>query len=385
MIRIATRLFTPEVGAAAFRQRVLADSFHDLGCRVEVVTTTPPEGLEPDPTEGRLRISRRPALRDENGNIRGYVQYLSFDVPLFVRLMARRRPALIIAEPPPTTGVVVRVAATLQRVPYAYYAADVWADGAASTGAPKALVSVLRRVESWVMRGASLVLAVSDGVAERVEGLGVAPERIDIVGNGIDTTVFTPDGPPAEAAGPYFAYTGTMSEWQGADVFVRALARVRRTHPDARIVFLGQGSELPALRELAEREVPGAVDFPGVVPPREAASHLRGAAAALVSIKPGLGYDFAKPTKIYAATGCGTPVVFAGEGAGRELVDQAGLGWAPGYDDEAVAAAMVASLEQPDADGSRSTRLADWTLENASLTSAGRRAAEKTLVAAGVR
>ena len=36
-------------------------------------------------------------------------------------------------------------------------------------------------------------------------------------------------GPAGETAGknsPYFVYTGTMSEWQGADVFVRALPAV---------------------------------------------------------------------------------------------------------------------------------------------------------------
>ena len=43
-MRIATRLFTPEVAAAAFRQRVLADSFAELGCDVEVLTTTPGAG-----------------------------------------------------------------------------------------------------------------------------------------------------------------------------------------------------------------------------------------------------------------------------------------------------------------------------------------------------
>jgi len=382
---MVTRLFTPEVGAAAFRQRVLADSFHDLGWDVEVLTTTPPAAVETaqPPADGALRISRWPALRDENGNIRGYLQYLSFDVPALVRLLVRRPPALVVAEPPPTTGVVVRLAALVQRRPYAYYAADVWSDGAASMGAPAPLVKALRVVESWVLRGAALVLSVSEGVTERVVGMGVPPERVVVVGNGIDTRVFRPSGSRPEEAAPYFAYTGTMSEWQGADVFVRALAIVRQTRPDARIVFLGQGSELSRLKALAAAEVPGAVDFPGIVPPEDAAHWLRGAAAALVSIKPGLGYDFAKPTKIYAATGCGTPVVFAGRGAGQELVLAERLGWAPGYDVQGVAEAMTEALAAPSDEGER-TRLATWTEDNASLVAAARKAAEAVLRAARV-
>lgn len=383
-VRIATRLFSPEVGAAAFRQRVLADSFAALGHRVEVLTTRPPVSVVSGSNrveDGDLRVSRWPVLRDATGNVRGYVHYLTFDIPLLFRLLVRRPPALLVAEPPPTTGLVVRLVAGIQRRPYAYYAADVWSDGAASTGAPRLVVAVLRAMEAFVMRGAVLVLSVSEGVSERVAELGVPGERILLVGNGVDTTVFAPDGPRVDVLAPYFVYAGTMSEWQGAEVFVRALARVRDHHPQARIVFMGQGSELAALDDVAQRLVPGGVEFRGVVAPTEVAQWMRGAAAGLVSIKPGLGYDFAKPTKIYAATGCGTPVIFAGAGAGQALVADHDLGWAPGYTVDAVARAMLSALTSPVSQG-QARRLANWTEDNASLSSAVGSAAVATLRAA---
>lgn len=381
-VRIATRLFTPEVGAAAFRERVLADAFAERGLEVEVVTTTPPASLSDQPIDdGGLTVMRWPAARDANGNIRGYLQYLSYDVPLALRLLARRRPDLYVAEPPPTTGLVVRVVATVHRRPYVYYAADVWSDAAGSAGAPRFLVAGLRRLETWVLRGATLVLAVSDGVAERVQLLGVPQDRITVVGNGVDTTVFTPDGASADATEPYFVYTGTMSEWQGAEVFIRALAEHRKRGGTLRLVFLGQGSELPQLKRIAQDLTPGAVDFLGVVPPARAAEWLRGATAALVSIKPGLGYDFAKPTKIYAATACGTPVIFAGQGASTVLVTSAQLGWASDYGAEAVADAMAAAgaATEPGTTSARRERLVAWTAENASLSAAARSAVQAAL------
>lgn len=381
-VRIATRLFPPEVAAAAFRLRVLADAFESLGRPVEVLTTRPPGGLLPD--DGSLQVTRWPALRDEQGNIRGYLHYLSFDLPLALRLLVRRRPALLVCEPPPTTGLVVRIAAALQRVPYAYYAGDVWSDGAASMGAPAPIVRVLRAVESWVMRGATSVLCISDGVAERVAHLGVEGSRIVVVGNGVDTDVFTPDGPPPTGAshgdGALFVYTGTMSEWQGAEVLVRAFAAFRADEPDARLVFLGQGSDVPHLRRLADELAAGAVEFRGVVPPPEAAAWLRSATAALVSIKPGQGYDFAKPTKVYAATACGTPVIFAGAGAGHDLVESQRLGWAPGYDVEAVARAMAAARGLTAVErASTREHVVAWTAAHASLRTMGRQAAEAAL------
>jgi glycosyltransferase involved in cell wall biosynthesis len=236
------------------------------------------------------------------------------------------------------------------------------------------------------MRGASTVLATSEGVADRVAGLGVPRSRIVVVGNGVDTDVFTPDGPaPAElatgdGAAPLFVYTGTMSEWQGAEVFVRALAVFRAEAPGARLVFLGQGSDVPHLRRLAEQLVPGAVQFPGVLPPAEAAAWLRSATAALVSIKPGQGYDFAKPTKVYAATACGTPVVFAGTGAGHELVESQELGWAPGYDADGVARAMASAAALTSEKRARTREhLVAWTAGHASLRTMGQQAARAAL------
>lgn len=375
-VTIATRLFAPEVGAAAFRLKVLADAFAAAGCAVDVVTTTPARGSAPA-ADGALTVSRWPALRDDNGIIRGYVQYLSFDVPLLLRLLLRGAPDLYVSEPPPTTGLVVSVVAALRRRPYAYYAADIWSEAAGSAGAPALLVRGLRAMEGWVLRGARVVLAVSDEVAARVQGLGVTSERITVVGNGIDTDVFTPDGSARSLGDPYFVYTGTMSEWQGAGIFLEALALHRSRGHRTRAVFLGQGTDLPHLRAMAERDLAGAVDFLGVQPPGVAAEWIRGASAALVSIRPGLGYDFAKPTKVYAATACGTPVLFAGLGASRDLVRSHRLGWAVDHAPEAVADAMDAAVDglgRPEP-----SDLVRWTRANASLRAAATQAVRTVL------
>ncbi|GAC1381223.1 MAG: glycosyltransferase family 4 protein [Marmoricola sp.] len=379
-MRVVSRIFTPEVAAAAFRLRILADAFDELGADVEVLTTRPAAGLVA--ADGALTVRRWPVLRDRTGNVRGYVQYLSFDIPLLFRMLRARRD-LTIVEPPPTTGAVVRVVSTLHRRPYVYYAGDVWSDGAASMGAAAIVVRILRVLEAWAMRGAATVLCVSGEVAQRVSALGIAPERVVVVGNGIDTDTFNRDAVPIEG-GSDFVYTGTMSEWQGADIFIRALAMVRTESSDVRMTFLGQGSAQADLRALADELCPGAVDFRGLVPPADCARWIRAARAAAVSIRPHIGYDFAKPTKIYAATACGTPVIFAGVGAGQELVASEALGWAPGYDVDDVAAAMRAALlEDPQQTATRAEHCATWARDNASLRARGLDAARMLLDAEG--
>jgi glycosyltransferase involved in cell wall biosynthesis len=379
-VSVATRIFAPEPAAASFRLSALTDALAEAGHAVKVVTTAPPARLRAasaaaDRARRGVSVRRFPVLRDADDYVRGYVQYLSFDVPLFFRLLAGRRPAAIVVEPPPTTGFFVRLAAALRGVPYVYYAADIWSDATEATGAPGVVTSVVRLLERFALRGAAHVLAVSDGVAERVRALA-GHERVTVVPGGIDTGLFTPDGPVDEAvaAAPVAAYTGTMSEWQGADVFVRALPAVLAAVPGARLVFAGQGSARAELEALAaELGVAASVEFTGVVPPADAARLLRSARVGLVSIKPGIGYDFAVPTKLFASAACGTPVLFAGAGAAHEVVSSSSLGATPGYDVAAVAQAMADALAQaPGAD--ERERLAGWTRANASLAAAARAA-----------
>jgi glycosyltransferase involved in cell wall biosynthesis len=381
-IVVASRLFHPEIGAAAFRLRALAVALHEAGADVRVLTTRPPRGQAARADPSGIRVSRFPVLRDAGGHVRGYLQYASFDLPLVFRLLAAR-PRVIVADPPPTTGVVAAVAAAILRRPLVYYAADVWSDAALATGAPGFVIRLLRALERFSLRRAALVLAVSPEVARRVEEL--SGRTADEIGNGIDTAVFTREGDDHRDRKPHFVYAGTVSEWQGVDVFVRAAHRLRASHPKVRLHIFGQGSALPALRDLAAELDDEIVTFHGLVEPEAVASWLRSSVAALVSIVPDRGYDFARPTKVYAAAACGTPVIFAGTGAGAALVESEDLGWAIPHDDRDVEAAMRAALTAAAADETASKRdaRAGWATAEVSLEAVGARAARHILAVTG--
>lgn len=385
-VTVVSRIFSPEPAAASFRLSALVEALADRGADVRVLTVRPHEASATDPGRSRpeVRVSRWPVLRDRTGYVRGYLQYMSFDVPLALRLLFSRRPDVVIAEPPPTTGVVTRAVCAVRRVPYVYYAADVWSDAATSTGASGAVVSVLRRLEAWALSGARRVIAINPGVADRVRELGA--RDVAVVRNGIDTRVFTDAGPshPDAPTGPYAVYAGTTSEWQGADIFIRAMHKVQAAVPEASLVFIGQGSAWEALQAEASALPDGGarVRFLPVAPPAVAAQWLRGADACLVSMRPEQGYDFAFPTKVFAGVASGTPVLFAGPGPVREVLSLHALGSFTNYDVDEVADKMIEMLRQePTAEARR--RLAAWAVQNSSADSTGRAAADVVLAATG--
>jgi len=373
---IATRLYPPEPSAAGFRMQALARGLVAAGADVLVLTTRPPRGVAVPPDEPGIRVRRWPVLRDRSGNVRGYLQYASFDGPALLRMLFARGVGAV-SEAPPTTGVMALIAARLRRRPLVYYPGDIWSDALEAMNASATVTGLMRRLEMTVLRGAARTLAVSGEVATRATALG-ARHVVD-VGNGVDTDVFRPDVPPAEHPAPYFVYTGTMSEWQRPEIFVEALAQLGS--PGPHLVFLGQGTAEPAVRAAAARLAPGRVHFRGVVPPQEAARWIRGAVAAHVSIVPGIGYDVARPTKTYAAAGVGTPVLYAGAPAGAEPVEAGRLGEAVAFDAAAIAGAMRRLLDA-DRDGTSSrerARRAAWARATVSLQSVGRRAAAVVL------
>lgn len=400
-VLLASRVFAPESAAAAFRLRALVDALAEAGAEVEVLTAQAPPALRGSPPEREAnrgaRVRRWPVLRDASGYVRGYLPYLSFDVPLPLRLLVARRPDVAVVEPPPTTGAVLRTVLALRglagrRVPYVYYAADVWSDAtAAMEEAPAPVVAILRGLERYALRGAAGVVAVSEGVAERVRDL-IGDSRhtpgVCVIPNGVDTQTFAPE--PAEGEhpgsvdlppGPFLVYAGTASEWQGAEVFALAMTRVLEQVPDASLVYLGQGSSWPELQRLAGELPPGTVELRPLAPAREAATWQRSARAALVSVRPGAGYDFAYPTKVLAALACGTPVVYAGPGPAAADIREHHLGEAVEHSIEAVAAAMVRALRAEPSEGERQRR-AQWVRRHRSLAAAGRRAARVVLGAA---
>ncbi|HEX4058928.1 MAG TPA: glycosyltransferase [Galbitalea sp.] len=366
---IASRVFEPEGSAAAYRLGALARALEGAGFRTTVLTTRPPWRVEPVPG-----VRRWPVLRDATGAVRGYIQYASFDIPLFFRLLFGPRADVVVVEPPPTTGVVSRIACAIRRTPYVYYSADVSSTAAEGIGVNRTVVRMLRRMERWVLRGARLILTVSDDVADELVRLGADRDRIVVAGTGIDTTAFALEGEISNPHEPYFVYGGTMSEIQGAGVFIDAFALVAAEHPTARLLFFGSGVEFDDLRRHAAG-VSNRIDVRGTVPGETLSPWLRGSTAGLASVRPARGYDFAFATKALVSLSCGAPVIYAGVGPLATVIAANDLGWSASWDAADVAAAMrdaLAATRTP----ARSRKLSKWVDDHYSLRVVAKRGAE---------
>lgn len=367
-VTIVSRIYLPEPSAASFALDAIARRLTAAGHEVDVVTTRAPKVVTSSRPDS-VKVHRAHVLRDRRGYVRGYLPYLSFDLPLLFRLLLRRRADLYIIEPPPTTGAVARVATAILRRPYVYDAADIWSDAAAMATNSRLVLRLLQAVELFAVAGAAACVTISQGVVDRFRELGsITP--FHVVGFGADTAEFGYADSTDAHHEPYFVYAGSYSEWHGAEIFIDAFSIFLQSHPGYRLLFIGNGTERNEFEARASHLAAGRIEFHDLMSADRLAPILRGAVASLASLHPSAGYDYAFTSKVYSSLATGCPTVFTGPGpTGVFLRDAARshrVGEVAEYTAVGVASALVLIADRPATSRERMD-LAAWTAQHHSL------------------
>lgn len=214
-----------------------------------------------------------------------------------------------------------------------------------------AVVCSERRVEEERSRAARLLdaglrgradawIGNSDDVADFiVRAHGVARERVTVIRNGTDTTVFRPLARPSEVADPVrIGSVGRLIRQKGFDVLIEAIRRVQEMRP-AKLVVVGEGEERRRLEAAAEGldvELPG---FAGRA--EDVADFLRGLDLFVLSSRfEGL------PNSLLEAMACGVRTVATDVHGVREAT-QGAITPIPPDDPIAMAQAILVALERP--------------------------------------
>ena len=202
-------------------------------------------------------------------------------------------------------------------------------------------------LEAFSLRNADAVMSCSGSAADIVAGAyGLDRAAIDVVHCGVDTGVFRPaDGGNRLAARPTVLFVGRLVGNKGAETIAEAGFLLRRTYPDIRIVFVGEGSSVPERirARAAEERAESIIELPGFVPLDQLADRYR---EAHVFCSPATYEGFGQTA--IEAMACGCPAVVSSGGGGAEAVDDGvtGLVVPPG-DVAATARALDAILGDP--------------------------------------
>lgn len=177
--------------------------------------------------------------------------------------------------------------------------------------------AIPRREIVWAGEQASGLIAVSQALKDRMVELGMGPEKIRVLRNGVDLETFRPVGrapanPDAGRDGARIVSVGGLVPLKGHDLIIRALPML----PEAVLKIVGEGPLRAQLERLtAEVGVADRVQFLGAVPHRELAA-IYSAADLLVLASEREGW----PNVLLEAMACGTPVVGSAVGGVPEVI-----------------------------------------------------------------
>jgi glycogen(starch) synthase len=208
-------------------------------------------------------------------------------------------------------------------------------------------------VEWWLANRADSLITCSAAMRAEVTHLfDVDPDTITVLHNGIEPRRWRVR--PAEVAAarerhgapnaPLLLFFGRLEWEKGVQDLIAGLARIRRSHPGARLVVAGTGSHGQWLADQARKHrVLRAVEFAGHLSDRELAATLSAADAVVLPSR----YE---PFGIVAleAAAAGTPLVASTAGGlGEVVVDgKTGSSFAPA-DVDGLTAAVRGVLDDP--------------------------------------
>ena len=131
-----------------------------------------------------------------------------------------------------------------------------------STGIKSIQRKVEKIINSKTLRTANKVLVSNNDTAKVIiNEYGVTPERISIVPNGVDLSLFN----GAEKKNPKkVVFAGAMYYHRGLDVLIEAIPKIIKKIPDAKFILLGSGNELEKLKGIVlEKNLERSVEFKG--------------------------------------------------------------------------------------------------------------------------
>ena len=241
-----------------------------------------------------------------------YLSYVALSIP---RALFISCDVVLAMTDPPFEGIVGAFVAMLKRKPFVYNIRDMYPDMAVggSIVRPGLMARVWEKLHRWALRRATRVIVLGEDMKARIAAKGVAPDRIDIVRDGVEESVATIadatfDREVIQAIRGDFRFVllhaGNLGFYGAWETLLIAAQELQ--HDGVGLVFVGDGAQRSRLQELATGRAN--VRFLPFFPSSKVSSVLAAADAHVVTIKRGLE-GVVVPSKMYGILAAGRPIL----------------------------------------------------------------------------
>ena len=241
-----------------------------------------------------------------------YLSYVALSVP---RALFTSCDVVVAMTDPPFEGIVGAFVAMLKRKPFVYNIRDMYPDMAVggSIVKPGLMARIWEKLHRWALRRATRVIVLGEDMKARIAAKGVAPERIDIVRDGVETPGKLAADSDFDAdvirtirgtSGFVLVHAGNLGFYGAWETLIEAARELQSD--GVGLVFVGDGAQRERLQTLAANTQN--VRFLPFFPSSKISSVLAAADAHVITIKRGLE-GVVVPSKMYGILAAGRPIV----------------------------------------------------------------------------
>ncbi len=335
--------YPPESGAAPACVGETCIRLVKLGHQVTVLTTLPnyPTGIVLPEYRGRLLQKE---VRDGVQIVRvwSYIRpsksfwsrilwYISFAMlaPLLGGKAVGHPDIILVQSPPLFDAITVRLLSWWKRCPFIFMVSDLWPEAAIQLGVLRNRLMI--RFSEWLewstYQRAALVWVVTEWIRDRLIQRWLAPERILMLTNGVDTTKFRPLSKVQARAklgwdDQFTAlFVGTHGVTNGIVTILDAAEHLK-DYSRIRFVLVGEGADKAYLVNQAQKRGLTNITFMDPVPHSLVPTLIAASDVCLVHVRKAPVTEGVLPIKMLEAMACGRPVVLAVDGEARRVAEQ---------------------------------------------------------------
>jgi glycosyltransferase involved in cell wall biosynthesis len=263
----------------------------------------------------------------------GFLWFIPFG---FLAALRVRSPDIVVATSTPLSiGLPGYMLSRLRGIPFVFELRDLWPDAAVSFNRVRSrlLLWAAYRLESFLYRKASAIIALTRGIRQEVIAKGIPARKVSVITNAADLELFRPDGPRADLRAKtgvpddafVCIFSGSLVPTAALELIIEAADQLRERR-DIHFVFLGAGPRRDPLEAEVTRRKLQSVHFLDPVPKCQVPAFLRAADTALIFSDPvSLAY-LNLPNKFFDYTACGCPVVLNFDGEARQYLESTNAG-----------------------------------------------------------
>lgn len=340
--------FPPEVNAPATRTMEHCKEWVKAGHEVTVITCQPnyPIGKVYDGyrnswktkevINGITVIRVWTYITSNKGFAKRILDYISYSITSFLAGLFLKCDIIVATSPQFFTALSGRTLHFFKRKPWVMEVRDLWPDSIKSVGAMNdgIVMRYFSKEELWCYRSAKKIVVVTDTFKSVIADKGIPEDKIHVIKNGSDTSLFFPRAKSPELLKKYglegkrvLGYVGTIGMAHKIDFLIDCVKGL----PEYKLMILGEGAEKETLQKKVKDEGVENVFFVDAVPKEKVGDYIALQDIALVNLRRDPLFTTVLPSKIFETAAMQIPILLGVDGEARRLVEgyNAGLFYEP--------------------------------------------------------